>query len=381
MMRVLLVTHYFAGHRSGIELVAAALARRLVHDDLTITWAASAPADAERVDGITPLPMRTWNVAERRFGFPYPLWGPLSLLRLARAVRRCHVVHLHDCLYLGNVFAFLWARWHGKPVVVTQHIGMIPYSSRLLRGLLATANHLFGRLVLGGCERCVFISPQVRAYFSRFVHFRRPPLYLANGVDTSLFHPVDSSERRRLRTELGWPADRLVLLFVGRFVEKKGLSLLRRLAEQFTEAEWVFVGWGPESPQQWGLPNVRCPGALPQSAIAACYQSADLLVLPSVGEGFPLVVQEAAACGTPALISADTARGCPGIETVALVSDLRWEPLTEQVRALIAHPEQLAARRDAAADFSRRWDWESCAARYRQLFADVAASEESCACR
>src|SRR6516162_6075132 len=266
-MRVLLVTHYYAEHRGGVEIVAGELARRLARRGIEITWVASEPAEpAARAKGeaapalgwrggiagqITRWPVPAWNLTEQRLGFPYPLWPPLALLRLSQQVRDADVVHLHDSLYLGNVVAYLWARHYRKPVVVTQHVGPVPYSSVVLRGLLGTANRTLARAVLGGCDQVVFISPRVQGYFSRLVRFRRPPIYLANGVDTERFHPVSAAERTALRARLGWPADRQVRLFVGRFVEKKGLPLLRRLAAARPQDLWVFVGWGPDDPTRW----------------------------------------------------------------------------------------------------------------------------------
>ena len=57
---------------------------------------------------------------------------------------------------------------------------------------------------------------------------------------------------------------------------------------------------------------------LSQAELPPLYQAADLLVLPSVGEGFPLVVQEAMACGTPALVGDETAAGCPEAGAVSI---------------------------------------------------------------
>ena len=229
-MRVLLVTHYFPGHGGGVEIVAGELAVRLARRGFSITWAASSPAPTRPGDAVSYLPMNAWNGTERHFGFPYPLWGPAGLARLGSAVKECDLVHLHDCLYQGNAVALLRACMAGKPIVVTQHVGEVPYRQALLRGLLATANRTLGRMVLGGATQTVFISPKVLDYFRPIVRFRAEPLWIPNGVDTEAFCPVGPAERNQLRCRFGGQDGRPTFLFVGRFVEKKGLSHLRRLS-------------------------------------------------------------------------------------------------------------------------------------------------------
>jgi glycosyltransferase involved in cell wall biosynthesis len=310
--RLLVVSHYYASHRGGIEIVADQLARRLANRGWSVVWAASAPVPTDSSLRIAWLPMRTCNVTERTFGIPYPLWGPISLLRLCAAIWRCDLVHLHDCLYAGSVVTYLCARFLGKPVVVTQHVGDFPFSQSLLRWILQVANRLLGTLVLGGCNSCVFISKVVQDYFTQFVRYRYSPCYIPNGVDQSVFHPISPADRQGLRAELKVPVGKPLLLFVGRFVEKKGVLLLREVVQRFPEWEWLFVGWGKEDPQAWGLANVRCQTGVDHPEIARYFQAADLLVLPSFSEGFPLVVQEAMACGTPALVTPKLLEVHPG---------------------------------------------------------------------
>jgi len=355
-MRIALVTHYFPAHRGGVELVAAEIARRLARDyGAEIEWHASDCDVSPQVPGVRAVPGASCNLVERRLGIPYPLWSPAALWRLARAVRAADAVHLHDCLYLPNLVACAAARLAGRPVVVTQHVGMIPYRSRILRALLAAAYRLLGRTVLGSATQVVFVSDAVRLFFQSFITFKAPPALIANGVDTAVFHPAETGKAR-------------YLLFVGRFVEKKGLALLRDLAERLPDVQWVFAGWGPLDPEAWGLPNVRVVRGLAQRELAPLYQAADLLVLPSVGEGFPLVVQEAMACGTPALVSDETAAGAPDAHGLLMHEPLVMERWVARLQALLAAPAELAALRPRVAAFAREhWSWERSAARYASL--------------
>ena len=373
-MRITLVTHYFPAHRGGVERMAGQLAERLAAQGVArIDWHASdCDAPPAPAPGVTVVAAASCNLLERAVGVPYPLWSPGALLRLARAVRSANVVHLHDCLYLPVLAAFAAARFgRRRPVVVTQHIGHVPYRNPVLRLVHAAANRLFGAWVLGGADQVVFESETVRAYFAERVRFRSPPLLIENGVDTGTFRPCSAAERRERRAQLGVPPGKPLLLFLGRFVEKKGLGVLRELSAQIPHAHWLFAGWGPIDPAAWGRANVSVRLRPGHDDLTALYQAADLLVLPSVGEGFPLSVQEAMACGTPALIGAETAAGCPAAHEV-LLREATGEGSTglwrARVEALIASPATLEGMRARVAAFAReQWSWERATARYAEV--------------
>jgi glycosyltransferase involved in cell wall biosynthesis len=364
-LRVTLVTHYYPAHLGGVERVAGELARRLAASGRAqIEWHASdCDAPPPAAPGLQTVPAQSWNGIERGMGLPYPLWSATALRRLARACATADVVHLHDCLYFPNIVAFRAAHRAQRPVLVTQHIGPVPYRNALLRGTQAAANRALGRTILGGADRVVFISETVRAYFSGFVSFRHPAELVQNGVDNACFYPAPAGHERPRKP---------TLLFVGRFVEKKGLPVLRELAQRLPQARWLFAGWGALDPARWTLPNVSVTYNANIEQLRALYQSADLLVLPSVGEGFPLSVQEAMACGTPALVGADTADGAPEARELLLSERVggadtaeRW---AKRIAALLAEPGRLEALRPRVAAFAReRWSWEQCAARYAEL--------------
>lgn len=367
-MRIVLVTHYFPAHRGGIERVAAEIAARLAARGARIDWHASDCDPSPSLPGVSTVAAPSLNAMERATGVPYPLWSPAALRRLRAAVRAADVVHLHDCLYLPQIAAYT----AGRPVLVTQHVGWIPFRNPLLRALQWAAHRSVARRVLGRAARVVFVSDTVRRYFSGMVQFRTPPVLVPNGVDANVFKPADEAARARLRVALGAGDNTALLLFAGRFVEKKGLPLLRQLAGRLPQARWIFAGWGPEDPGRWGLPHVAVMRERSGASLAELYQAADLLVLPSVGEGFPLVAQEAMACGTPALLGADTARGLPDAAPLLLAeatsgadASERWE---RRIRALIAPGSGLSGLRGRVAAYAAAaWSWDECAARYEEL--------------
>jgi glycosyltransferase involved in cell wall biosynthesis len=255
-------------------------------------------------------------------------------------------------------------------VLLTQHIGQVPYRNPVLRGTQRLANRVLGRWMLAAADQVVFESDSVRRYFNRFVRFQRPPALIENGVDDAQFRPASQEQRRSLRAAFGVSARAPLALFLGRFVEKKGLLVLERLTQQLPEVYWIIAGWGPIDPAAWKRPNVKVMYS--PASIVELYQAADLLVLPSVGEGFPLSVQEAMACGTPALVGSETARGSPHASAVLLHEPTgeadtaqRW---AARLRSLLQAPGALEALRPRVAAFAREhWSWERCTARYAEL--------------
>ncbi|HUI96629.1 MAG TPA: glycosyltransferase family 4 protein [Xanthobacteraceae bacterium] len=309
-MQLLIVSAYFDSHRGGIEIVAGRLAQEFRRAGHAVTWLASSAGysgpSGEPGDRRVAVP--AFNGLEHVLGLPVPIPAPTALGAIRREVERADVVVLHDCLYPTNVAAFLLARRCGKPVVVTQHIGIVPYRNALLRGLMTLLTRVVTRPMLAAADQVIFISGITASAFAD-VRCQRPPRLIFNGVDTQTFRPAgDAEERAALRAQLGLPSHRPVALFVGRFVEKKGLHILHEAARRAGDVIWAFAGWGKLDPRQWGLPNVRVYSGLAGPSLAPLYRASDVFVLPSTGEGFPLALQEAVACGVPVVCGADTAQ-------------------------------------------------------------------------
>ena len=330
-MKILTVTHFFEAHGGGIERVAGHLCRCLVAFGETSVWAASdedgAPTDLE------VRQLRCLNPLEKLSGVPLLLPTVSAVRRLCQAVSTSDAIIVHDALYLTSILAMLSARWFGKPVLLVQHVADVPFSNRFLRSMVWSANRVITRPMLRAADHVVFISATTRDAF-RSTTTRRAPLLLFNGVDSRVFHP-SAGDRTALLTDEVWLAnDRKVALFVGRFVEKKGLRALYALAQQRPDLLFVFAGQGPIEPTSWGLPNVAVVRGLSGERLASLYCAADVLVLPSVGEGYPLVIQEAMACGLPVICGRASSKADPEASRWLIGVDVELQQPEETARRL-----------------------------------------------
>jgi glycosyltransferase involved in cell wall biosynthesis len=133
---------------------------------------------------------------------------------------------------------------------------------------------------------------------------------VAFPLDLGFWSPGPSRLRRRLGLE-----GATVLLFVGRLAPSKRVPLLvealARLRDNKPDVHAVVIG---DQSDVYQAEAMRCRqraaglgvadrlhllGHVSQQALRAVYRAADVLVMPSVSEGFCLPVLEAMACGVP----------------------------------------------------------------------------------
>jgi starch synthase len=306
-MRLLTATHYFSSHGGGIERVAERLADQLSLLGHQVCWLASDASPPPDDPSIAVEVIRSGHWAQRRLGVPFPVPWPRELGKISRAIAKADALLIHDCLYLSNIAAFAMAKRARKPVLIVQHIGDVPYRNPVLRLVMKLANRLITRTMLARADQAVFISELTQREFST-IRFQRAPVLAFNGMDSYVFHLGTDGSRSRYRAKLGLGAADTLVVFVGRLVEKKGIDVVHALAELRPTLTFALAGRGPVDPAAWALPNVRVVGQLSSGELAELYRAGDLLLLPSVGEGFPLVIQEALACGLPVVCGADTAQ-------------------------------------------------------------------------
>lgn len=369
-MRIALLTNYYPEHVGGVETVGATLAGIYRAAGNEVRWLAADVAEARHAGHRDDRPLPAWNVTERRFGFPWPVPGLRALWRLWRAAGWCDVVHAHDCLYAAHVAAALFAWMRRRPLLLTQHTRPGGLARPALNRLQALAFASVGAFVFHRAARVVCNTPAVADY----VRGRTGQAEVVeNPLDATRFSPVGAGEREALRAGLGLRAESPAVLFVGRFVEHKGVDVLRSAAAATPDWQWRLIGWGDDlRPEAWGLPNVTVLRRVPPDVLVAHYRACDLLALFSrvPPEAFGLAVQEAMACGTPAVVRwqlADVLRVTEGL----FVADPDSAGFTGELEAIagrVSNDQGLRARVAEAAH--RRWA-AAPAARYLELLAEL----------
>jgi teichuronic acid biosynthesis glycosyltransferase TuaC len=155
---------------------------------------------------------------------------------------------------------------------------------------------------LDGAKRVIFVSEALRRRAHEMGMNSTNSCVIPNGVDLDIFRP---ELRGPCRRNLGIGSEEPVVAFVGNLQPVKGADRLPRIAEVLAEvqpqAHLLVAGDGPLrrflETRLHG--NSRLLGRLSTEEVAAVLAAADVAVLPSRSEGWPTVIQEAHACGTP----------------------------------------------------------------------------------
>lgn len=293
-----------------------------------------------------------------------------DLRRIGADANRFDVVDAHY-FYPDGVAAARIAQLLGLPLVISARgsdinlIGEIPFARRRMLGAAARAQALIA--VSGALSKAM---KQIGMPGDR-IHVLR------NGVDPNVFFPVprsDARQRLRLDERGHW------ILGVGNLVPEKGFDLLIRAVAALKHARLLIIGQGPVLASLRSQADAIAPGRvtfrdnMPQSELRVAYSACDVLGVPSVREGWPNVVLEAIACGTP--VVASLVGGIPemlGREAPALMVPVRdaehWATALDSMLGAGLQPETVHR-------YALQFGWENVVAAQCALYERVAADSK-----
>lgn len=251
----------------------------------------------------------------------------------------------------------LAARLQGVPVIMRGESNALrqrPWLARLLH-----------RLLLGRCSAFLTIGRANRDFYRGYGFADDRMFDTSYFVDNTRFIETAAQlapRRAALRADWQIPADAVCFCYAGKLEPKKRIldllaALRLALARTSQPLHLLVVGTGELMDQarayvaQHKLP-VTFAGFLNQTEMPSAYVAADCLVLPSdYGETWGLVVNEAMACGRPAIVSDRVGCGpdliIPG-ETGAIFPFGDVEALAARLVEVAANPARLPVMGDQA---------------------------------
>lgn len=250
-----------------------------------------------------------------------------ELLRsLLKRINDSHeIVNPHDVIAVkGALDAYERKGREPPPIVLTLHgyysreacsVGEMPEESPQYERAMALERAMYEKT-----SRIVCVDSRIRRYVLDEADICDSRVtVLANAVDTSGFVPIEDMKKNALRSSLGLPEDRLMILCPRRLVPKNGVlyavSAMKQVVKSVPDALLILAGSGPQrreiesTAKSLGLENnVLFSGSIPHDKIGGFYSASDIVLVPSilssgVEEATSLSMLEGMACGKPVIVT------------------------------------------------------------------------------
>jgi teichuronic acid biosynthesis glycosyltransferase TuaC len=196
---------------------------------------------------------------------------------------------------------------------------------------------------------------------------------LRNGVNLVMFHPGGRDEARAKLNLRG-----RALLSVGHLVERKGHAFAIAALPRLKDCVLLIAGEGPERRALETLAStldvadrVRFLGNVPHTDLQQIYVAADALILASSREGWPNVLLESMACGTP--VVATSIWGNPEVVSRPAAGVLMKSRSGDAVAAAVNELFSALPDRGAARAYAENFSWDATSQGQRDLFDDILA--------
>lgn len=376
-MKILVLCYEYPPIGGGGGNVAKAVAEQLVargHEVRVQTAALGWKSIRETIGGVEVF--RTASLRKvpdtctvREMG----LYLLTSLRPTLRHIRQWQpdVIHAHFAVPTGLLAWFVRAVT-GVPYVLTAHLGDVP------GGVPAQTDRMF-RLI-GPVARRIWRHAAAATAVSSFVQelaetaYGRPVTRILNGIELS-DSPLEPAEPHSPRR----------LVFIGRLNPQKNPVLLIDALAELRDANWTLtlIGDGPLMGEvkaaiaRHGLGyRIALTGWLTPPQVHAFLNNGDILCMPSVSEGLPIVGVEALKFGL-AIVASDI----PGLHDVIddgvngyFVPVGDHEAFATRLRRLIDNESTLAAMKRASWEKARRFDLGCVAHEYAHVLQQAAES-------
>lgn len=262
-------------------------------------------------------------------------------------------------------------------------IGYVHFLPDTLEGsikLPGVAKKVFYQYVIDFYKRMdqiVVVNPIFIDKLTEYGLDRNKIRYIPNFVAKSEFYEQTQAKKNATRQELGIPQDKFVVFGDGQVQARKGVDDFAKLAEANPDYQFIWAGgfsFGKitdgydhfkqlvENPPK----NLTFTGIIDREKLVDYLNMADLFLLPSFDELFPMSVLEAFSCGTPVLLrDLDLYRA---IIDGYYLAGKDFAEMNEQLRFAATHPEVLARQQELSRKASQQYSEDHLAEIWRDFY-------------
>lgn len=221
------------------------------------------------------------------------------------------VVHMHDFYTLQNVWIGFLSRLLHKPYLISVH-GCLEEERLKARSIFKNLFlKFFGRSLLNNASFLIATSVNEIPAYQKFGVPKSKIKLIAHGVNKSEFSTQVPKEKCLKHFKL--PPKKIVVTYLGRIHQIKGLDMLVEAAVQINNPEIHFVIAGPDDGYLATLKRLIKEKGMEKKITlwhgcfgeerAQLFKASDIFVYPSYSEGFSLGILEAASVGLPMVIT------------------------------------------------------------------------------
>ena len=369
-MRILTLIHEYppvggGGGRVAQDLCESLAKRGHVVQVLTAHWD-DLPFTSEQA-GVTIHRLRSGRTVPYRAGLGAmagfvwaAFWRGLALIRKFRP----DVIHVHFAVPAGAV-ALALSKLTGVPYVLTAHLGDVPGGVPEKTGRWFKWIFPFTPPIWKRARKVVAVST-----FTRDLAVASYPVAVSvipNGVDTAALDPGLIKVNKPVH-----------LVFAGRFVPQKNVIKLIETLALIKDLPWTceLLGDGPLRPQVEsaiavaGLSDrITLPGWVTPEEVVQAFRRSDILFMPSLSEGLPVVGVQALSLGLALVVS--QIGGWRDLivagENGMMLPHDDASGFAEVLRGYISHPETLHSARQASRRHAANFDLNAIVTAYEEI--------------
>lgn len=285
---------------------------------------------------------------------------------LLKADREKCILHTNFISPEGVVGALI-KRKFGIPHICTIHgsdINIAPFQNKLDR--------ILTKYALRRCDRIITVSKKLKEKILSIENKLSNITIIYNGAAPKEFRHIHKDKARRM---LEITKQNKIILYIGNLIAIKGINNLikafAKLLKNYDKKESMtlfLIGNGDERENLTNLAKtlhveneILFLGAKPHNEIPLWLNAADIFVLPSLSEGFPLVIPEAMMCGVP-IVATDVGGISEAIinkNTGLLIKPNDVDAISEAISLYLKDEQFTQDIIRRAKSFSNEFTWES----------------------